>query len=78
MGPVIGAPSAGAVTSGQTFIMPGDFLLYLAGSRIEFDGASLEGVGVAPNHVVERPLPYAKGADPVLDAATALLTESAG
>jgi carboxyl-terminal processing protease len=77
-GPVIGVRSAGAVSSGQTCIMPGDFLLYLAGSRIEFDGKSLEGVGVVPDRIVERPLPYANGADPVLGVATSLLSGGAG
>lgn len=77
-GPVLGTRTAGAVSSGATFVMPGDFLLYLAGSRIEFEGRSLEGVGVTPDHVVERPLPYAGGADPVIDAAVELLTRAAG
>ena len=35
--------------------------------------ALLDFVGVAPDHRVERPLPYAGGADPVLDAAVELL-----
>jgi len=43
--------------------------------RIEFDGQPLEGIGVAPDHEVERPLPYAAGADPVLEAAVELLAK---
>ena len=39
--------------------------------------AGLEGVGVTPDHRQERPLPYAAGADPVLDAAVDILTQSA-
>jgi carboxyl-terminal processing protease len=72
-GPVIGTPTAGAVSSGAAFVMPGDMLLYVAVLGLEFDGQPLEGVGVTPDHRVERPLPYAAGADPVLDAAVDLL-----
>jgi carboxyl-terminal processing protease len=76
-GPVIGTPSAGAVSSAATFLMPGDLLLYVAISGMEFDGKPLEGVGVQPDHRVERPLPYAAGADPVLEAAITLLAKPA-
>lgn len=68
-GKVFGTPTAGAVTSGAPFAMPGGFMLYVAHSSLEFDGQRLEGVGVTPDRRVERPLPYAAGADPVLDAA---------
>ena len=68
-GPVIGAPTAGAVSSGRTIVMPGDLLLYVAVAGHNFDGKPLERVGVTPDMPVERPLPYAAGADPVLDAA---------
>ncbi|NWG25276.1 MAG: hypothetical protein HXY30_12845 [Pseudorhodoplanes sp.] len=76
-GPVIGTPSAGAVSSGRTFAMPGDLLLYVAVSGLEFDGNPLEGAGVTPDRRVERPLPYAAGADPVLDAAVDRLAGAA-
>lgn len=72
-GPVLGTPTAGAVSSGGTFVMPGDLLLYVAVAGHEFDGRPLEGAGVTPDHRIERPLPYAAGADPVLDAALDLL-----
>jgi len=56
--------------------MPGDLLLYVAVTGHEFDGGQrLEGAGVMPDHRVERPLPYAGGADPVLDAAVGLLAK---
>jgi carboxyl-terminal processing protease len=75
-GPVIGAPSAGAVVSGSLIPMPGDLLLYVAVTGHEFDGGQrLEGTGVTPDHRVERPLPYAGGADPVLDTAVELLAK---
>jgi carboxyl-terminal processing protease len=77
-GPVIGTPSAGAVTSGALYVMPGDLLLYVAVAGHEFDnGYRLEGVGITPDIRVERPLPYAAGADPVLDAAVELLASQA-
>jgi carboxyl-terminal processing protease len=68
-GLAIGAQTAGAVTGGQLFPMPGGFLLHVAVDSMEFDGKPLEGVGVAPDVRIDRPLPYAAGADPVLDAA---------
>jgi carboxyl-terminal processing protease len=75
-GPVIGTPSAGAVVSGALVVMPGDLLLYVATAGHEFDGGQrLEGTGVMPDHHVERPLPYAGAADPVLDAAVELLVK---
>ena len=74
---MIGTPTAGAGSSGALFVMPGDLLLYVAVARHEHDGQRLEGVGVSPDHRVERPLPYAAGADPVLDAAVELLSKQA-
>jgi carboxyl-terminal processing protease len=74
---VVGTPTAGAVLSGDLSVMPGDLLLYVAFLGHEFDGQPLEGVGVIPDHRVERPLPYASGADPVLDTAVDLLAQQA-
>lgn len=74
-GTVFGTTTAGAVTSGAPFAMPGGLMLYVAHSGLEFDGKSLEGVGVAPDHAIERPLAYAQGADPVLDAALEFLAK---
>jgi carboxyl-terminal processing protease len=74
-GPVVGTPSAGAVVSGSLSVMPGDLLLYTAVTGMTFDKKNLEGVGVTPDYRVERPLPYADGADPVLDAAADLLAK---
>jgi hypothetical protein len=53
--------------------MPGGNRLYMAITGLTVDGDVLEGVGVAPDIAVERPLPYAGGADPVLDRAMAHL-----
>lgn len=69
-GPLIGTRTAGAVTSGALALMPGDLLLYVGVSALEFENERrLEGEGVTPDHIVERPAPYAAGADPVLEAA---------
>ena len=68
-GPLIGTPTAGAVSAAAAFGMPGGNLLYLAVMGLEIDGEILEGPGVAPDIAVPRPLPYSNGADPVLDAA---------
>ena len=68
-GPLIGTRTAGAVSAAAAFAMPGGDLLYLAVTGLEIDGEILEGPGVAPDIEVPRPVPYANGADPVLDAA---------
>lgn len=75
-GAVFGTPTAGAVTSGAPFALPGGFMLYVAAAKLEFEGERLEGVGVAPDHHIERPLPYAAGADPVLEAAVEHLAKA--
>jgi carboxyl-terminal processing protease len=76
-GPLIGTTTAGAVVSGALSVMPGDLLLYVAVAGHELNGQPIEGVGVSPDHRVERPLAYAAGADPVLDAAVELLAKRA-
>ncbi len=53
--------------------MPGGDLRNLAVTGLEIDGEILEGPGVAPDVEVARPLPYANGADPVLEAGIAAL-----
>ena len=76
-GPLIGTRTAGAVSAGTAFAMPGGNLLYLAVTGLEVDGEIVEGVGVAPDIEVPRALPYAQGADPVLDAAVDVLARAA-
>jgi carboxyl-terminal processing protease len=68
-GALIGTRTAGAVSGAGAWTMPGGNLLYLAGVGLEVDGEILEGRGVAPDIEVVRPVPYAAGADPVLEAA---------
>ena len=72
-GPLIGTRTAGAVSAAGAFAMPGGNLLYVAVSGLEIDGEVLEGPGVAPDIEVARPVPYAQGADPVLDVAVDVL-----
>jgi carboxyl-terminal processing protease len=76
-GPLIGTRTAGAVSAGAAFAMPGGNLLYLAVTGLEVDGEIVEGVGVAPDMEVQRPLPYARGADPVIEAAVDVLARTA-
>lgn len=77
LGPVIGTRTAGAVTSAALIDMPGGNRLYMGIMGLTVDGEVLEGPGVAPDVEVKRPLPYAGGADPVLDAALAHLASRA-
>jgi carboxyl-terminal processing protease len=69
IGTLIGTRTATAVTAGAAFPLPGRNILYVAIQALEVDGVDLEGRGVEPDILVDRPRPYAKGADPVLDAA---------
>lgn len=68
-GPLIGTKTAGAVSGGSLQVMPLDCVLHLAVTGLSVDGEALEGRGVAPDIEVARTVPYANGADPVLDAA---------
>ena len=76
-GPLIGTRTAGAVSAASAYALPGGNLLYVAVSGLEVDGEVLEGPGVAPDIEVERPIPYAEGADPVLDRAVDVLVNKA-
>ena len=74
-GPLFGTRTAGAVLSGALYPIPGDMVLYLAIVGHAIDGHRLEGRGVEPDYRVERPLAYAQGVDPVLDAAAEFLSQ---
>ncbi|MEO0737555.1 MAG: S41 family peptidase [Cyanobacteria bacterium J06649_12] len=72
IGPVVGTPTAGAVTAGRAFIMPDDSLLYVAVADVYLDQTvRLEGEGVTPDVVVPFPIEYAQGADPQKERAIA-------
>jgi carboxyl-terminal processing protease len=69
LGTVVGSKSAGAVAGGRLFSLNNGDALYLAIAELKIDGQLLEGVGVAPDVIISRPLEFANGADPQLDAA---------
>ena len=69
IGPVVGTPTAGAVTGGRAFILSDGSLLYLAVADVLVDGKRLEGVGVEPDVLVPFDIPYAAGSDPQLKRA---------
>jgi carboxyl-terminal processing protease len=77
LGPLFGTRTAGAVSAAGLYDMPGGYRLYMAIRGLTIDGEVLEGLGVGPDVDVERPLPYAGGADPVLEQAVAHLTAKA-
>lgn len=53
LGPLVGRTgTAGAVSAGRLFLLPGDMALYLAVAEVRVDGEILEGVGVRPDMVV--------------------------
>ena len=75
MGPIMGTTTAGHVLAAGIEVMLGGYVLQVPNSRPEVDGQIFEGKGVAPDIVVERPLPYSGGADPVLEAALKRVVE---
>lgn len=75
LGEVVGETTAGAVVAGRGFLLSNEDVLYLAVADIQVDGQRLEGRGVKPDHAVERPLPYAAGADPQLERALEILAK---
>lgn len=76
IGKVIGTRTAGAVTGGRLFWLPGGHLLYLAVQDVLVDGERLEGVGVAPDLEAPFALPFAQGRDPQLERAVAELLQA--
>jgi len=69
IGPLVGERTAGAVLGGRPFVLKDGSLLMLAVSDVLVDGERLEGIGVEPDIVVPRELPYSAGRDPQLEAA---------
>ncbi|MFK7767259.1 MAG: S41 family peptidase [Mariniblastus sp.] len=68
LGKVFGGTTAGAVVAGRIFPLSNGDVLYLASADVRVDGKRLEGVGVAPDVVVERPI-ESSNVDPQLEAA---------
>lgn len=77
-GEVIGTRSSGALLAGSAFLMRNGGLLLVPVADVSLDGERIEGVGVAPTIEVERPIPYAAGADPQLEKALDLLARAVG
>lgn len=76
IGPVVGERTGGAVSAGTAIPISENSLLYLCVSGVRVDGEVLEGVGVAPDHEVNWPLPYASAEDPQLQKALELMAEA--
>lgn len=77
LGQLVGMRTAGAVVGGSPFAVSPRGLLYLAVADVTVDGLRLEGVGVEPDVVVDRQLPFSAGADPQLERALGLAAELA-
>ncbi len=75
IGPVVGERTAGAVVAGRAILLSDWSFLYLAVYDVLVDGERLEGRGVEPDVAVERPIPYAAGADPQLERALEVAAE---
>jgi carboxyl-terminal processing protease len=69
VGTLVGEKTAGAVLAGTPRPLADGSVLYLAVQGVTVDGEILEGVGVTPDVVVSRDLPYCAGADKQLNAA---------
>lgn len=75
--PLVGRRSAGAVLGAQFYPVGDDAVLILAVAdvRLFSGGETLEGVGVEPDRYVEDDLPFAAGADAIVEEGTAVLLE---
>lgn len=69
LGKVIGETTAGAVVAGRSFLLSNGDVLYLAVSDVHVDGIRLEGRGVKPDIIVDRPIRKATAEDPQLERA---------
>jgi carboxyl-terminal processing protease len=73
VGTLVGRRTAGAVLAGSARPLADGSLLYVAVADVLVDGNRLEGVGVEPDVLVDRGLPYSAGRDPQLEAAVGFL-----
>lgn len=74
---LVGERTQGAVLAAQSFLLSDHSLLLVPVQDVTVDGVRLEGVGVAPDVPVLRPLPYSQGADPQLERAVELAAQAA-
>ena len=75
LGTVVGTPTAGAVLAGRCILLDSQDVLYLATADVRIDGQRLEGKGVLPDVLVERPIQAEPQGDPQLKSALKLLLE---
>ena len=75
LGTVVGTPTAGAVLAGRCILLDSQDVLYLATADVRIDGQRLEGKGVRPDVLVERPIQAEPQGDPQLKSALKLLLE---
>ncbi|MFQ5767960.1 MAG: S41 family peptidase [Acidobacteriota bacterium] len=76
LGAVIGTSTAGEVQASRLFDLPDGSRLMVPISTVSLpDGTDLQGHGVVPEINVQRPLPYAAGADPPLEKALDTLAD---
>lgn len=76
IGTLVGSPTAGISGYFTSIPLPGDFIIYWTGYRInDFDGSPLFAVGIEPDILVERTIEgVAAGRDELLEAAVSYLT----
>lgn len=67
--PLIGQPTAGALSAATGYLLPDNSFLMLAIGTVFLDGQNLDGIGVQPDIMVETYLPYANGFDDNLSIA---------
>jgi carboxyl-terminal processing protease len=75
MGKIVGEHTGRAVVGGRPYLLKNGGVLYLAVADVKVDGIRLEGVGVEPDVVVTRPIPFCQGADPQLERALQVCSE---
>lgn len=75
VGLLVGETTAGAVLGGTPRPLSDGSLLFIAVSDVTVDGVRIEGVGVAPDIEMARPIPYCGGKDPQRDAAVKALMQ---
>ena len=68
LGTVIGEKTAGAVVAGSPYILSSGDVLYLAVRDVEVDDKRLEGIGVQPDLIIERPFIF-EANDPQIEKA---------
>lgn len=77
IGVLVGERTAGAVLAGTPRPLADGSVLYIAVGKVLVDGETIEGIGVEPDVVVKRELPYCAGWDAQVEAAVGVVAKSA-